>query len=60
MHDLLIILGYIYDLLTALPISHPKDQRLPASDLEVFKGLLVDPSFPGGLDSAGLAGEFVV
>lgn len=31
--------------------------RLPASDLEVFNGLLVDPSF--ALESAGFAGELV-
>jgi hypothetical protein len=45
-----------------LLIAHPdpSSDYFFASDLEVFRGLLVDPSFPCGFESAGLAGEFLV
>jgi hypothetical protein len=53
-----IIIGYSLVLL----LAHPdlSSDYFFASDLEVFRGLLVDPSFPCGFESAGLAGEFFV
>jgi hypothetical protein len=53
-----IIIGYSLVLL----LAHPdlSSDYFFASDLEVFRGLLVDPSFPCGFESAGLAGEFLV
>jgi hypothetical protein len=53
-----IIIGYSLVLLLVHP--DPSSDYFFASDLEVFRGLLVDPSFPCGFESAGLAGEFFV